>query len=50
MEGKDKRQIPGALAYVMQREVRLGDDDCFTLGHAVFEVLSSNQVEMRMDL
>lgn len=30
----------------MVREAHLGEDDCFTLGHAVLKVLSSNQVEM----
>lgn len=44
--GKARRQIPGALACGMGREARLGEDDCFILGHAVFGVLSCNQVEM----
>lgn len=43
--GNDRRQIPGALACVTVREAGSGEDDCLTLGHAVFEVLSSNQVE-----
>lgn len=35
---------------MMEREVHLGEDDCFTLGHAVFEVVSPNQVKIRVGL
>ena len=47
-KGKDWRQIPGALACTIEREMCLGEDDCFTLGHAVSEVVSSNQVKMSL--
>lgn len=44
--GKDWRQIPGALTCIIEREMCLGEDDCFTLGHAVSKVVSFNQVKM----
>lgn len=45
-KGKDWRQIPGALACIIEREMCLGEDDCLTLRHAVSKVVSFNQVKM----
>ena len=47
-KGKDWRQISGALACIIEREMCLGEDDRFTLGHALSEVVSSNQVKVSL--